>query len=359
MHLIKVNNVNHALPEALMHLALSGVKESSRNGPVLVAPGPVVTEYTQPERRVLFDQRRDCNPYLHFFEALWMLDGRRDVAFPAQFAKNMLNYSDDGVNLHGAYGDRWRNAFGYDQLPVIINELRTNPETRRCVLAMWDASAEYSRFHGDEPRGMDDLHKAMSGGKDVPCNTHAYIDCRGGRLNLTVLCRSNDAVWGAYGANAVHFSMLQEYLAAMVGVPLGTYIQFSNNLHVYTDNDVVKRLHYDEGSGRFPITMPGNLRDPYSYGWHQVAPFPMMPDSEDHTDWHTDLRRFLSDPYGDTQYRCSFFHVVAAPLYASWYDRKTKKNDGLLALRMCEASDWKMATREWIGRRELKGAAHG
>jgi thymidylate synthase len=54
-------------------------------------------------------------------------------------------------------------------------------------------------------------------------------------LDLTVLCRSNDVVWGAYGANAVHFSVLQEYLAGRIGVDVGVMYQFSNNYHGYVD----------------------------------------------------------------------------------------------------------------------------
>jgi thymidylate synthase len=71
-----------------------------------------------------------------------MLAGREDVAPLAYYAKNMLNYSDDGHTLNGAYGYRWRHADTSveprDQLEIIVEHLQNKPESRRAVLTMWD-----------------------------------------------------------------------------------------------------------------------------------------------------------------------------------------------------------------------------
>jgi len=48
IHTITARNVNTAFADAWHYLRVSGVKENSRNGPVLVAPGPVVTTYLHP-----------------------------------------------------------------------------------------------------------------------------------------------------------------------------------------------------------------------------------------------------------------------------------------------------------------------
>jgi hypothetical protein len=107
---------------------------------------------------------------------------------------------------------------------------------------MWDAAQFIDDGHTTS--GCNDL---LGSWKDRPCNTHAYLRVREVDgvfnslvLDMTVCCRSNDIVLGAYGANAVHFSFLQEYLAAMIGVHVGTYYQISNNYHVYEAE--IKRL---------------------------------------------------------------------------------------------------------------------
>ena len=299
MHVINARNVNDAFASGLEYLAAKGIEENSRNGKVVVAPGPVTTVYERPLERVLFSPLRDANPWLHLFESLWMLAGHNDVAFPAYFAKNMLNYSDDGKTMHGAYGERWRTNFGINQLRLITEELRRNPASRRCVLQMWDCRLI----------GKNDLMTAINGGRDVPCNTHAYFDCRGGRVNLTVCCRSNDIIWGAYGANAVHFAFLLEYVAAVVGIPVGVYRQISNNYHIYTE--------------QYPKDKWIDLiEDAYIYNLYIASPIKLFPLMQNHELWFDELHQFFDDPFGD--YKEPFFRSVALPMYAAWHARKTK-----------------------------------
>lgn len=198
MHVINARNVQDALLSGLPFLKFKGVKRSSRNGEVLVAEGPVTTEYARPRERVLLLPERDANPFFHLFESLWMLNGNEDVAPLVHYVKRMATFSDDGKIFHGAYGHRWQHHFHFDQLTLIIRALKANPDDRRCVLQMWDTIADLGW-----PK------------RDIPCNTQAYFSRDYlGRLDMTVCCRSNDIIWGAYGANAVHFSMLQEFLAA-------------------------------------------------------------------------------------------------------------------------------------------------
>lgn len=221
MYVIRVQNVNEALPIGLQHLRAHGVHASSRNGPVLVAPEPVTTVYEKPWQRVLFSPERDANPFFHLVESVWMLAGRNSVRDLTPYVRRMQDFSDNGETLWGAYGDRWRTWFGSDQLLWVINQLKNDPTDRRAVLSMWDCRM--------------DVFRASIGGRDVPCNTHIYPTIGPQGLSLTVCCRSNDIIWGAYGANAVHFSVLQEFLASAINVPMGPLYQVSNNFHAYVD----------------------------------------------------------------------------------------------------------------------------
>lgn len=236
------NNVNDAFQRLVTLFSQQEFKylttQESRNGPVMMIPEPVIVTYLHPTQRVLFNQARDANPFFHLFESLWMLAGRNDVEPLKYYVSTIDNYSDDGYTLHGAYGHRWRKFFERDQLAEIVDELKASPTSRRCVLQMWSVE--------------DDLGR---NGKDVPCNTHAYFSIRKidgsagfmgsegwsgppvtNHLDMTVCNRSNDLVWGMLGANVVHFSFLQEYMAACLGVQVGRYHQITNNLHAYKNN---------------------------------------------------------------------------------------------------------------------------
>jgi hypothetical protein len=357
MKVFEVSNVNQAVATVIPHLLKEGVLEESRNGRVLVAPDPVVTVYHNPTERVLFGATRAANPFFHLMESLWMLAGRNDLAFPRYFNKNFSSYSDDGKLVHGAYGWRWRKSFGYDQLAIIAEELKKNPASRRCVLSMWDASANEVFTVGEishEKRGLDDLNLAMSGGKDVPCNTAAYFDARGGVLNMTVVNRSNDAIWGAYGANAVHFSILQEYLAAWVGIPVGVYRQMSNNFHAYLDiYNEDKLAQIAQEAHDCDYYRPHMVRDKYVYPQGLL-----LDSSEDIAQFDRDLEKFFEmADQEDTDYpafETDFFDNVAAPIYTSWWARKEKQGDGLDWAAKITAPDWRLACVEWIQRAEAK-----
>jgi hypothetical protein len=334
----KVTNVNQALAEVGYWLSIAGVEENSRNGPVLVALEPVTLTYTHPTERVLFSPLRDANFAFHIFEALWMLAGRNDLAWPLYFNSKFGAFSDDGNTIHGAYGNRWRKHFGYDQLDWIVLGLQCNPDSRREVLTMWDPGAHDGLGEAVECTG--DLYVGGHGGRDVPCNTHIYFDLRGGALNMTVLNRSNDLIWGMLGANAVHMTVLQEYMAAWLKAPIGVFRTFSNNVHVYPANlaHPLRELAVDAG-----------IHDLYRQG--KVRTFKLV--NTNIETWDADLARFMANPH-TTQYQDVFFSAVARPMYLAWQQRKEKRGTGLEWARLIGAEDWRRAAVEWIVRRENK-----
>jgi Thymidylate synthase len=326
---IKVSNVNQALATALRRLQLEHVVAPSRNGEVWAFPEPVTTTYLRPLQRVLFSPLRDANPFFHVMEALWMLAGRNDVAWPAYFAKNMSNYSDNGKTLHGAYGYRWRKGFSVDQLDVLAELLARDGTTRRAVLGMW--APEVDLVYGTYPEN-----------RDAPCNTHAYFDVADDALNLTVCCRSNDLWWGCYGANAVHFSFLLEFMAAYAGYEVGVYRQFSNNLHLYTS--IVPPETIDE------LAADVEASDEYlNQDWSHL---PLV--ATHATAWQDELRHFLRNPFdtdlGDKE---PFFKQVAVPLYHAWWLRKEDNQAPPLEITLA-AADWELAANNWLARHARK-----
>lgn len=336
---IKARNVHQALPEMLYQLRTNGVRRESRNGPVLVFPYPVMVEYTRPQERVMFWPERDANPFFHLMECVWMLAGRNDVAFPVRFNSTFGQFSDDGVTFNAAYGFRWSQHFGYDQLPRIANTLANNPDDRRQVLQMWD--------------GRQDLG---SPSKDVPCNLSAVFQ-RGadGELNMTVYNRSNDIVWGALGANAVHFSFLQEFLARAIGCPVGRYWQISCNMHGYLKTVEPLMSLADKA---FP-SIQTQISDPYADGL--VEPFTLFEPGQA-LDLRQDLVMFANELDRAIGYKTRFLRRVVLPMYRAWIAFKNKDDPRRhfravdILERECEASDWKRAGCEWLHRRAEKAS---
>lgn len=310
--------------------------------------GPVITEYSHPTERVLFDKLRDANPFFHFFESLWILAGRKDVKFLDLFNKRMKTFSDDGKVFHGAYGYRLRNHFTVngalkaegviDQLYEVVRLLRKDHDTRRAVLSIWDP--------------VSDLYVES---KDIPCNDMIFFKVRANRLHMTVCCRSNDVVWGAYGTNVVQFSMIQEFVACAIGAGVGNYRQFSDSFHIYPDEESFKKS----------VINDHEERELYEIGL--VNPYPLFDRTNDYSLWLSQLESFIEHggdlSHWNNEPILPFFTDVAGPLYEAWAHYTGLRDHGIITKRervaaamamvvKCQASDWKLACHEWLKRRD-------
>lgn len=321
---ITANNANELFEQMFWKFKIYGKPVQTRNGPALRIPEPVLTTVKYPRQRVLFHKGRDANPIFHCLEAIWMLAGRRDVEFLQQFNSKIGQYSDDGEVFNAAYGHRMRWHFGVDQLSGVVDELRSTPNSRQAVVQLWDAQ---------------DLSKKTL---DKCCNTQLVFEIYDEELNMTVFNRSNDAWFGYAGANIVHMTMIQEFVASAVGVPVGSYRTFSTNLHLYTEMYPSEPL----------VSSPPSSEDYDLYRSGDVFPAPLMLNGGYQT-FLRECEQFCSDPFNTTyEYKHPFFSHVAMPMAMVSRVRKLKAGDGRGWAAKIRASDWRRAVFDWIERRE-------
>lgn len=354
------------------------LRQPSRNGQVLRIDEPVTITYGRPLERVLFNQARDANPFFHLYEALWMLAGRNDVASLAYYCKRMTQFSDNGTTLNGAYGYRWRRqerwevreTYGksiegvrkVDQLDLIVAHLKADPNSRRAVLQMWNVEDDLLKIDGNH------AHRES---KDVCCNLSVMFSIRQEHvsdycdasirpgpipayakyLDITVTNRSNDLVWGLLGSNYVTFTILQEYMAARLGVAVGRYHHFTNNLHVYDDPTNPKVAKWKPREWLGDEARPDGV-DYLPAGWAYAKPFPLV---KDPTAFELELPEFVQRHSTDAfagEYSEPFLMEVAQPMCLAYH--RYKQGDRVGALRIAEqvkADDWKTVCYNWINKR--------
>jgi hypothetical protein len=268
-------------------------------------------------------------------ESLWILAGREDVKFLGEFNKRMVDFSDDRTVFNAPYGYRLRKTFGQDQLQRVIDILTNDPNSRQAVCQIWDSA---------------DLNKNTM---DKACNMSIVFRMRKQRLDMTVYNRSNDMIWGAYGANVVQFSMIQEYVAASLGVNMGTYSQVSNSFHVYTEGaagDVYNRTN---------TGFQGNF-NPYEYCERLVT--------MSHAGmrfFNQDLKQFfkLYDDFGLVEvnqcsdWRSAYFEDLVLPMLLVYLVHKSEGPiEASKHLKLLVADDWRMACGTWLETRANKGS---
>lgn len=337
MHVINALDINDAYLKGHDLIKSFGVMTSTRAGDAYVVPSPVTTVYHNPCYRVLYDPVRDANPFFHFFEALWVLAGRQDVATLKFFNARMADYSDDGETFHAPYGHRIRNHFSKDQLLRAIDMLKVDPNSRQVVLQIWDVDCDLG-----------------STSKDIPCNDMVKLRVVNGLLDIVVFCRSNDMIWGAYGANIVQFSTLQEFIAGALGIPVGRYYQVSCDFHAYTDtvNKCPKPSFFDANK-----VLP--------------KPYPMFEGWNDShleflnaVDHFVNVVRSLTKVFDHADYDFlgpvpDYITDVATPMLNAWLAFKNKNNPNRHSLAIkemmqCHADDWRTAGIAWLARRSPK-----
>jgi thymidylate synthase len=391
VHLIcrNVNEAFRVLVESIHESWIPTEVEASRYGEVIHVPEPVIVTYTSPLERVLFNAVRDANPFFSLYESLYFLAGRNDVAPLAYYNSRMLEFSDDGKTLNDSYGYRWQHAapdrWGelrageVDQLDILVDHLKTKPESRRAVLQLWNVeddlmniedskavccnlSAVFRVEWGRCPRCTRVASSGVVMAPFAPCS-----HCKGAPndapeiLNMTVFNRSNDLVYGMLGANAVHFSFLLEYMAARLGLKVGKYHQVTADLHAYTKTWEPEKWLADKIPDYYTNPSVETAQD---WGVDFSYRLPLVKDSECFECECRQIVQFHSDGesfgrLGGDRWEEPFLQTVAEPMFRAYHAYKARSYDSALRwANLVAAPDWRIAARGWIQRRlDRKGVS--
>lgn len=148
-------------------------------------------------------------------EIMWFLSGQKSTEWLSKYTKIWDFFTDDDGTVSSAYGHRWREHFGVDQLETVLDKLKKDPSSRHGVVMMWDPAT--------------DLTTAQ---KNVPCPYTFTLNIIGGKLHLHLIIRSNDMVLG-FPTDVAGFAFLQLILAQYLSVKVGILTVSISNCHIY------------------------------------------------------------------------------------------------------------------------------
>lgn len=230
-------NSTEALPMLLHFIMNDGDEVGSRAGRTREFTHLGIT-LKQPYERELLIPSRKPNLAAQIAETMWVLAGRNDIEWLSHYLPRAKDFSDDGETWRSGYGPRLRKYGGsVDQLAYVVNTLQEHAQSRQAVISLWDPF-------------VDTLP-----GKDIACNDWIVFSNRLGKLDLQVGIRSNDAIWGWSGINAFEWSVLQEIVAAMCGVGIGSLHFSVGSWHVYEPHWERAQRIADEVSS-LPVAFP-------------------------------------------------------------------------------------------------------
>lgn len=171
-------------------------------------------------------------------ELLWFIKGDTNVRYLQENGVRIWNeWADEDGNLGPIYGHQWRrwetkDGQVIDQLKNVIEEIKTNPNSRRLIVSAWN---------------VGDLDKM----KLPPCHLLFQFYVANGKLSCQLYQRSGDIFLGV-PFNIASYSLLTMMIAQVVGLEPGEFIHTIGDAHIYSNHIEQVKLQLT----RIPRTLP-------------------------------------------------------------------------------------------------------
>ncbi len=138
--------------------------------------------------------------------------------------------------LGPVYGKQWRNFSGIDQLEWVLDEIKTNPSSRRLIVSAWN------------PAEIEEMAKAGL----PPCHTlFQFYVSQDNKLSCQLYQRSADLFLGV-PFNIASYALLTMMVAQVCDLELGDFVHTFGDCHIY--NNHVEQM--DEQLAREPKALP-------------------------------------------------------------------------------------------------------
>lgn len=191
-------------------------------------------------------------------EVLWYLSGEEHIKTLREKTKIWDAWADEEGRLQTAYGRFWRRypvpsngaildgevyvdenhpfvnveengSLTFDQIGWVINEIKTNPNSRRMVVLAWHpANAVVSKL--------------------PPCHYTFTFNVNDGKLNCHLTQRSGDIALGI-PFNLAAYSMLTQIIAQQTNLDLGYFAHTIVDAHIYAADKGSEMEAYDHVEG--------------------------------------------------------------------------------------------------------------
>jgi thymidylate synthase len=177
-------------------------------------------------------------------ELLWFLAGDTNIRYLNEHGVTIWDeWADETGELGPIYGKQWRSwpdgeGGTIDQVGNLLNELRTNPQSRRLIVSAWNP-AEVDRM-------------ALP-----PCHCLFQFYVAEGRLSCQLYQRSADIFLGV-PFNIASYALLTMMLAQVSDLEPGEFVHTLGDAHLYANHFEQAR----EQLRRTPKPLPRMILDP-------------------------------------------------------------------------------------------------
>lgn len=171
-------------------------------------------------------------------ELLWFLKGDTNIQYLNEHGVRIWDeWADQNGDLGPIYGHQWRswsthNGHTIDQISQVIEQIKTNPDSRRLIVSAWNVG---------ELESM-----ALQ-----PCHVLFQFYIAKGRLSCQLYQRSADVFLGV-PFNIASYALLTHMIAAQCGLEVGDFVWTGGDCHLYNNHLEQARTQLE----RKPLALP-------------------------------------------------------------------------------------------------------
>jgi thymidylate synthase len=136
-----------------------------------------------------------------------------------QRIKDDAAFAEEYGDLGPVYGHQWRTFEGVDQLAQLVEDIKSNPDSRRLIVSAWN------------PKDIPVMVKSGL----PPCHSLFQFYVTEGRLSCQLYQRSADVFLGV-PFNIASYAILTLMIAQVTGLKPGDFVHTFGDAHLYSNH---------------------------------------------------------------------------------------------------------------------------
>ena len=208
------------------------------------------------------------------YELLWFLSGSTHVDYLQENGVRIWNewatseqtarFNRPAGDLGPIYGHQWRNYGatksadghynfdGVDQITQVVEQIKTNPNSRRLIVSGWNPSeAEQVAL--------------------PPCHTMFQFFVADNKLSCQLYQRSADLFLGV-PFNIASYALLTHMVAQVCGLEVGEFIWTGGDCHIYQNHREQVELQLTRSLYTLPIlTLNPDVKDIFAFKYEDIS----------------------------------------------------------------------------------------
>jgi len=229
--------------QLLQHILQNGVKKEDRTGTGTTSCFGYQMRFNLKDGFPLVTTKKVHLKSI-IYELLWFLKGDTNIKYLKENGVGIWDeWADAEGNLGPVYGKQWRSWEGadgkvYDQIVDVINQIKTNPDSRRMIVSAWNVA---------------ELPKMAL----MPCHSLFQFYVADGKLSCQLYQRSADVFLGV-PFNIASYALLTMMIAQVTGLEYGDFVHSFGDVHLYSN-------HMDQANlqlSRTPFPLPTMKMNP-------------------------------------------------------------------------------------------------